>query len=258
MEIKAKFTYLLYQINRLNKEPIKKTLSHPIMLLIVGAIISSLVIPYFTRQWQDNQKQLELKTALADDINKAISDSIVSARLTTAGQIDQQDWDNSYKNWEIAREVIGSKIQAYFSNNEITLNWNNLSSAVEELSNIAIRRTNDPRDICNRLGHILKLHTSYPQNNPLNIDTHYLTTEYHCNRFYSPVFNLQNIKSLADDKKNFATTDNNSVDWNALLYYNETNGNEFRRSFSTIQNDTEDHKNELLESIFKLPINAFK
>ena len=55
-------------------------MSHPFLLLVVGAIVSSIIVPNFTRQWQDNQKQLELKTALADDINKAISDSIVTAR----------------------------------------------------------------------------------------------------------------------------------------------------------------------------------
>jgi hypothetical protein len=72
----------------------KKAISHPFVILIVGALIYSVIIPYFTRQWQDNQKQLELKTALADDINKAVSDSIVSSRLATAGQIDRKDYDN--------------------------------------------------------------------------------------------------------------------------------------------------------------------
>lgn len=66
------------------KVELKNSISHPSVLLIVGAIISSLVIPYFTRQWQDSQKQLELKTALADDINKAVSGSIVSSGLLTA------------------------------------------------------------------------------------------------------------------------------------------------------------------------------
>jgi hypothetical protein len=40
---------------------ITEALSHPMLLLIVGAIISSLIIPYFTRQWQDHQHELELK-----------------------------------------------------------------------------------------------------------------------------------------------------------------------------------------------------
>lgn len=44
------------------------------MLLIVGAIITSLIIPNFTRQWQDHQKELEVKIALTDEINKATSD----------------------------------------------------------------------------------------------------------------------------------------------------------------------------------------
>ncbi|HXS59540.1 MAG TPA: hypothetical protein VN703_01880 [Candidatus Sulfopaludibacter sp.] len=99
-------------------------MSHPFLLLVAGTIVSSIIIPDFTRQWQNNQKQLELKTNLADEINKAVSDSIVSSRLG--------DSDNSFRNWLISKEIIHSKIVAYFSNNRITQNWDNLSSAVEE------------------------------------------------------------------------------------------------------------------------------
>ncbi len=31
----------------------------------------------------------------------------------------QKDYDISYKNWEISKEMINSKIQAYFSDNRI-------------------------------------------------------------------------------------------------------------------------------------------
>jgi hypothetical protein len=56
----------------IRKEHLKSALSNPMVLLIVGAIISSFIIPYYTRQWQDHQKELELKTNLSDEINKAI------------------------------------------------------------------------------------------------------------------------------------------------------------------------------------------
>lgn len=248
---------------KLKKDELIKAISHPFLLLIVGAIISSLIIPYFTRQWQDNQKQLELKTALADDINKAVSDSIVSSRLLTTGQIDPQDYSNSFKNWEISKEIIGSKIEAYFSDNQIRRNWNNLSSAVEELSYFIVgnsfpqeNNTSYNYEVCNRLAHVLKLYISYPQNNPINIDRNVLT-KYHCNQFYIHVLNLQDFTVWTKDQKYFPIIDNKSVDWNALFYNNQTNHNEFRRSFSILQKDIEYHKNNLLEVIFKSSITAF-
>ena len=40
----------------LNKVHIKKD-TRPFLILVVGAIISGLLVPYFTHQWQDNQKE---------------------------------------------------------------------------------------------------------------------------------------------------------------------------------------------------------
>jgi hypothetical protein len=43
-------------------------ISNPLVLLIVGAVISGILVPYITRQWQDHQKELELKTELVSRI----------------------------------------------------------------------------------------------------------------------------------------------------------------------------------------------
>lgn len=177
-----------HHLKRLNSEHFRKIQSHPLLLLVIGAIVTSIIVPNFTRQWQDNQKQLELKTALGDEINRAVSDPIVSSRLITANLFELKDWSNSFKNWEISQEMIGSKFEAYFSNNRIRQNWNNLSSAVEELSYYIVGnrfpQQDDPNydySVCNRLAHVLKLYTSYPQNNPINIDRNVLT-EHNCNQ----------------------------------------------------------------------------
>jgi hypothetical protein len=266
MAIKAKYRYLSNQIRRLNNENYRKIMSHPLLLLVVGAIVSSIIVPSFTRQWQDNQKQLELKTALADDINKAISDSVVTAREGETGGSD------SFRNWEISKEMIGSKIEAYFSDDGITHNWNNLSSAVEEFSYFILNNPfpqhpekstqNYYYEVCNRLGHVLKLYTSYPQYNPINIDRNVLT-KYHCNQFYIHILNPQNFTAWTSDQKYFPVN-SKAVNWNALFYWNQTNAinttvyNEYSRSASVLFNDIEDHKNSLIKVIFKLPITAFK
>ena len=112
---------------------IKKTLSHPMLLLIAGAIISSLIIPYFTRQWQDHQKELELKSDLADQINKAVSNTltVIALNLNAGYNTNQtggsQRYVNVFIDWQISKDVIGSKMKIYFSNDQITKDWDNLS-----------------------------------------------------------------------------------------------------------------------------------
>ncbi len=259
-----KFKLMLFKDRYLNKDRFKKVISHPFLILVVGAIISGLLVPYFTHQWQDNQKQLELKTDLADEINKAISDSMATARGETGGS-------DSFRNWLIDKEMIGSKIEAYFSDDGLTHNWNNLSSAVEEFSyhmlNIPFPQQDYSQpaghyyyDVCNRLAHVLKLYTSYPQNNPININRNILT-KYHCNRIFLFILNPQNLTAWTKDQKYFLVRDNKAVNWNALFYWNQTNQNdqnEISRSTSILFHDIEDHKNNLIKLIFKLPITAFK
>ncbi len=45
--------------------------SHPILLLFVGALITSLLFPYLTRGWQDHQRALDLKATLVNTINES-------------------------------------------------------------------------------------------------------------------------------------------------------------------------------------------
>jgi hypothetical protein len=70
--------------------------------------------------------------------------------------------------------------------------------------------------------------------------------------------NPQNFTQWKKDQKYFPIKDNKSIDWNALFYYNQTNINDYSRSVSILNKDIEDHKNNLLEVIFKSDITAFK
>jgi hypothetical protein len=45
---------------------INKSLSHPLLLLIIGAVISSILIPQLTNIWQVNEKELDIKFELAE------------------------------------------------------------------------------------------------------------------------------------------------------------------------------------------------
>ncbi len=47
------------------KRGIKEWLSHPLVLLVVGAAITSFLLPQLTASWQVNEKELDLKYGLA-------------------------------------------------------------------------------------------------------------------------------------------------------------------------------------------------
>ncbi len=99
-------------------------LSHPLFLLVVGAILSRLFIPWITRRWQHTQKELELKTELVADISEAVMKTVMTVRLARTAQAigqqavdpsnQEQELNRTYKEWVVDSCIIGSKIHAYF------------------------------------------------------------------------------------------------------------------------------------------------
>ena len=105
---------------------IKGFISSQIGLLILGAIISSLIIPWFFQVWQDYQKELEIKTNLIERITEAVTRMIMSTQSfmldNNRDQIktDEQFYDlfnevnDEYKEWEINSAIIDSQLKHTF------------------------------------------------------------------------------------------------------------------------------------------------
>ena len=106
-------------------------LSHPLILLLVGALISSYLIPALTRRWQEHQKELEIKIDLVDQINEAIIDIVMRIQFVEieAKSQTQEEFDTAYREWEIKAAVIGSRIRAYLTE-DIYLDWDTYSRSV--------------------------------------------------------------------------------------------------------------------------------
>jgi hypothetical protein len=47
--------------------------SNPLILLAAGSVSSGLLIPYFTRRWQDHQTELKLKVELLKDLTESVT-----------------------------------------------------------------------------------------------------------------------------------------------------------------------------------------
>jgi hypothetical protein len=109
-------------------------LAHPLFLLLAGAVLTGLLIPALTRRWQDRQKALELKTELIGEISESITEMVMAVQFVHLGatSMDQQRFDEAYREWEARSAVIGTKLQAYFPKTAIPNEWNALSEIVTD------------------------------------------------------------------------------------------------------------------------------
>lgn len=120
----------------LKREALEKLLSHPILLLFLTAAISGYLVPHITRRWQDHQKELELKTALASSISDAVASMVIatesaeSVKLGEKGGQTQDEYRKAFRDWSVASAVIGSKLRVYFPGTELGQNWDDYSELV--------------------------------------------------------------------------------------------------------------------------------
>jgi hypothetical protein len=252
----------------------------PIAALFVGAAITSWIIPTFTRQWaaQDYQKELELKSDLADQISKAVANMVEATHISINPVYinGTTSFLKAITDWQTSKSIIYSKIQTYYNDSQITKSWDNLSTAVSLLPTIArpnagsVSYHENPlanisyvlRDMqyCERLGAILQMHSAlFSENNPVNIDRKNLLL-FHCNNFYVPGLNERELKT-------YFPVNAGSIDWNALFFGENlsgfspegiTNAGRYYLSYQTLEDDIEANQDKLIHFIFKKQITAFQ
>ena len=117
-------------------------LKHPFTLLVAGAVLTGLIIPLITRNWQYRQKALEIKTALVSEISQTVMEFFMSiqfvhmrkeirkASQTPIAPEEQAEFDQTYKVWEINSAVIGTKLQAYLRQSDIPETWTAFSEVM--------------------------------------------------------------------------------------------------------------------------------
>ena len=110
------------------------------MIAVFIALLVNLLIPQFTRKWQDHQKALEIKTGLVSDMGESISNAIMSGRFIAAGLVsrsssdpraDQRAFNDGYRAWTTSNASIGAKIQAYFGN-DLGSQWRSFANVVTD------------------------------------------------------------------------------------------------------------------------------
>jgi hypothetical protein len=117
-------------------------LRHPFTLLVTGAMLSGLIIPLITRDWQNRQKSLEIKTGLVAEISEAVMEFFMSIQFvhirkeirsnppSAVTPQEQAEFDQAYKAWEVRSAVIGTKLQAYFPESNLSKKWTAFSDVL--------------------------------------------------------------------------------------------------------------------------------
>ena len=110
-------------------------LSHPLVLLLAGALVSGVLLPLLGRRWQDHAKALELKSALTDQLTEAVSEILLAVQFAELGAASQsqEDFDRAYLNWEIRKSKIGARVHAYFAHSDLDRQWSDLATSVTDL-----------------------------------------------------------------------------------------------------------------------------
>ena len=117
------------------KNSFKEILSNPLLLLVVGGILTGLLIPYITTQWQNHEKELEIKTSLVSKISEYVTRMLMAIQFVEVRGINSsltnEEYDNEYRDWKINSDIIQSQINAYFPNIDLGKDWKKFSNAVE-------------------------------------------------------------------------------------------------------------------------------
>jgi hypothetical protein len=105
-------------------------LSHPLLLLALGTLLSGLLIPRLTREWQDHQKALEIRTDLVGEMSEAVMTVLVDADVwgpSASGTADPEAASEhsltAYREWKVRSAVIESRLRAYFPDDTLATEW---------------------------------------------------------------------------------------------------------------------------------------
>ena len=110
-------------------------LPKPILLTLFGAAISAWLVPAFTRQWQDRQKEREIKVALVADIGDSTSDALVTSQYLAnrafPGGNGQSEYNRFTLGWARRSAQIEAKLRAYFPDNSLVDDWRDYSVVLQ-------------------------------------------------------------------------------------------------------------------------------
>ncbi|MCZ6582293.1 MAG: hypothetical protein O6761_03875 [Thaumarchaeota archaeon] len=120
--------------------------THPLVLLLVGGIVSSLLVTWITRYWQARSESFKTKSELITKINKSSTKLIVALEYNTRKEtFDEESIHEVFREWRETSAEIGAMVRANWNaiddvdDNPVVEEWNAYFEVVKDLYNIVLK-----------------------------------------------------------------------------------------------------------------------
>lgn len=103
-------------------------------------MLTGLLVPYLTRQWQSQLKQQEIKTNLVSEISEMVlsfSGNIEFQLHYVDKKSEEVTYYQEFNAWRIKSGTLGARLRAYYPRSNIGDKWDNLINALQHLYNLS-------------------------------------------------------------------------------------------------------------------------
>jgi hypothetical protein len=104
---------------------------YPLILLIIGALISGVLVAKLTNRWENNKKKLDIKVDIVSKMDETITHQIgnavllVSQKKVNLSENEQNaNLENMHKWYTLEAKRVESKLSTYFPETNLTDRWN--------------------------------------------------------------------------------------------------------------------------------------
>jgi len=134
---------------------LQRLITHPLVLLLIGGVISGLAATYVTQRWQDHQRAIDTQRAFVTEMTKAVMTDVVAldrfdgalagypnggtggAAFPKSGLADLDRQlaiaDAADEQFVIRAYTIKARLGAYYPHSSVAKKWTALAGRVEGL-----------------------------------------------------------------------------------------------------------------------------
>jgi hypothetical protein len=112
---------------------IPESLAWRAVLATVALVVTALLVPALTRQWQDRQKARDVKGALVVDMSTALSTALSTAQTLnheTPSRTTRDQYFTELTTWRSSNAAISGRLETYMP--DVARQWNLLASGVDK------------------------------------------------------------------------------------------------------------------------------
>jgi hypothetical protein len=123
---------------------VKGVFSSPVVVAIVTAALTAFVVPLLTREWQNHEKRLNLKTAIAVDMSRSTANAVGAGRRVGTGvvyavtadprvnrAVIQDAYNRGLGQWQVDKGRLAAQLFARFPDDQVVGEWRSYTVAVE-------------------------------------------------------------------------------------------------------------------------------